>query len=233
MRKTKLILALSLCSVLLFSACAKPEATTENSGSDSTSEVVSESVTAPESAAAAEADAPAASAASDFEFGDNGQGQLLVTGYTGAGGVVVIPSEVDGKAVVGIKRLAFYDQRQTIETIIVPDGIEVIEKDAFHDMQKLQKLVIGEGIKQLPKSAINTNPALTEIELPDSLEVLDEYAILGVASLQQVWLGPNVQEIGYGNFYPAEESKLEVHGYKSTPVESFCEENGYHFVERL
>ena len=64
----------------------------------------------------------------DFQWRLDG-GSITITGYTGAGGAVTIPAEINGRRVTSIGQNAFADSQLTYITI--PHGVTSIERSAF------------------------------------------------------------------------------------------------------
>lgn len=70
-----------------------------------------------------------------FTFTTN-NGAITITGYTGDGGAVLIPSTTNGYAVVSISNQAFYDCTNLV-SIIIPDSISNIGDYAFEGCTNL------------------------------------------------------------------------------------------------
>ena len=75
-----------------------------------------------------------------------------ITKYVGREKDIAIPSEIDGKPITVIGKNAFEDF--DIESIIVPDGIETIEKQAFVKCPQLKSVVIGKSVKNIGQDII-------------------------------------------------------------------------------
>ena len=58
------------------------------------------------------------------------EGVVTITGYTGAGGNVVIPTEIDDTSVVVIGNYAFLNQT-SIVNVSIPDSLRTIGSYAF------------------------------------------------------------------------------------------------------
>ena len=65
----------------------------------------------------------------DFEWRADGSGGIIITGYTGAGGTVVIPSEINKTPVRSIGVEAFWEKKLT--NVIIPDSVISIGDRAF------------------------------------------------------------------------------------------------------
>ncbi len=69
------------------------------------------------------------SPASDFIWASNGS-EVQINGYAGPGGVIIIPSEIDGLPVTRIAQKAFYDV-DNMTGLVLPDTLKVIGDYAF------------------------------------------------------------------------------------------------------
>ena len=81
--------------------------------------------------------------ASDWEYEENADGGITITGYSPTTGYVpndiTVPSEIGGKQVVAIGKRAFEDCRN-IESVTIPDGIVSIGQDAFVGCWALERV---------------------------------------------------------------------------------------------
>ena len=119
--------------------------------------------------------------ASDFETAPaEGTDGVVVGNYRGKDKVIVIPSKIDGKDVVGIESMAFANHTD-IEGVVVPQGVLFINGSAFVNCTKLAYVVLPEGLKKLDDGCFaGTN--ITDIVLPASLEDTGHggYGLLGL-----------------------------------------------------
>ena len=97
------------------------------------------------------------SSQSDFVFL-----QGTITGYTGTGGVVDIPSTIGGVpvAVVGV---GAFQNNSTITSLVIPDSVTLIYDKAFQRMSSLESAKIGNGVTYVGDSAFGNNAALTRV----------------------------------------------------------------------
>ena len=112
----------------------------------------------------------------DWDYSVRGDGTVEITGYTGNSTALVIPSEIDGKAVTSIGYEAFRG-RTALTSITIPNSVTSIGWDAFTGCT-----------------------ALTSITIPDSVTSIGDYAFDGCTSLTNVTLGNSVTSIGWGAF---------------------------------
>jgi hypothetical protein len=78
---------------------------------------------------------------SDFIY-NFAHGGIAITGYTGSGGDVVIPSEIGGVPVVRIEYRAFVDSI-TLTSVTIPDSVTFIESEAFLQCTNLTSVTIA------------------------------------------------------------------------------------------
>lgn len=118
--------------------------------------------------------------ASDFETGPaEGTDGVVIGNYRGKDKVVVIPSKIDGKDVVGIESMAFANNND-IEGVVIPQGVLFINDSAFVNCTKMTYVVLPEGLKKLDHGCFS-GANVTDIVLPASLEDINNgYGLLGL-----------------------------------------------------
>lgn len=107
----------------------------------------------------------------DFTYAVSG-GVARITGYTGLGGNITIPSMLGGYSVTSISTNAFIN-RTTITGAIIPSSVTSIAASAFRGC---------------------TN--LVNISIPDSVTSIGDYAFYGCSSLASITIGRGLASIG-------------------------------------
>ncbi|MDR2514337.1 MAG: hypothetical protein LBD02_03905 [Christensenellaceae bacterium] len=98
----------------------------------------------------------------DFEAVSDGAGGWKITGYTGSGGLVVIPDELDGLPVTEIADLAFYrSSPQVTANLVIPESVRVIGERAFDASDASG--VPGGGLVFLSVTFLQPDPTLITI----------------------------------------------------------------------
>ena len=98
-----------------------------------------------------------------------------VTGYTGQGGTVEIPSMLGGKPVVAIGDTAF-NGNETITSVTMPDSVTTIGQRAFYDCKALKQLTLPENLTDIGAYAFSGCTALQNVTLPGKLATIAEHA---------------------------------------------------------
>ncbi len=104
-------------------------------------------------------------------------GAITITGYSGAGGDVNIPSSIGGLPVLAIGEWAFA-RSVTVTNLTIPEGVTSIGSSALSECTKL----LG-------------------VRLPNSLTNIEQQAFDGCSSLNSLSIGANVGNIGWFAFY--------------------------------
>ena len=123
----------------------------------------------------------------DFTYIVTEQSTITITGYTGKGGNVIIPSEIDGKPVTVIKDGI---SNETGDPYNYIDG-------GFHNKQ-LTGVTIPNTVTYIGDYAFSINQ-LTSVFIPNSVTYIGEYAFMA-NQLTSVNIPNSVTSIGYGAF---------------------------------
>ena len=133
-----------------------------------------------------------------FEYEENEDGTITITGYTGTDATVTIPSEIDGKSVVSIGRSAFY-KCETIRQLVISEGITGME-DAFTYCENLETVSFPNTLKSIGRGAFSDCIKLNNINLPDGLVSIGDYSFLDCIKLNNINLPDGLTSIGQGAF---------------------------------
>lgn len=128
----------------------------------------------------------------------------------------------------------------SLESIVIPSGIEVIEREVFLNCKNLKKVQLPDSLKQIGANAFEGCSSLKEITLPDGLEMILVGAFSDCESLEEISIPQNVYKLGCGVFKGCFNLK-KVYFYGDFPEDYFkfrsvvClvttdEEKGYGYV---
>lgn len=130
-------------------------------------------------------------AATDFTF-DTTTG--YITGYNGSAKDVVIPDEIAGYKIRGIKEGVF--KKKDITTVVIPDTVTAIEKEVFYGCTHLKEINMSHNITAIGESAFENCTAIKKVEIPYSVKTVGKSAFAGCTSLKKVIIPSSVSSIG-------------------------------------
>lgn len=145
----------------------------------------------------------AAEAVMEFQVGDylcrgSSDGTVTIIDYTGSeNGELVIPSELDGRAVTGIGEKAFYEEDMT--SVILPESVTYIGDEAFYFCSKLRKLLISENVTYIGDYAF-AGCRLTDFVIPEGVQYIGDAAFC-YTEMSSVTIPDSVTAMGENPFY--------------------------------
>ena len=128
-----------------------------------------------------------------------GSGICTITGYTGTGGNITIPSTLYGLTVTTIAASAFTNNT-SLTGITIPEGVTSIGDYAFKGCTNLTSITIPEGVTSIGTGTFQVCSKLTSVTMPASLIKIDSYAFQNCISLTSVSIPKNVTSIGMNAF---------------------------------
>ena len=124
-------------------------------------------------------------------------GKLLAMAETGS--VCKIPAGVHmiGSNLINIE---WGDKNETIEELMLPEGLQTIESSAFKNCLALRKVTFPESLQTIGVGAFADCYSLTEIILPEGLVTIEGNAFARCKALEKVVFPKNLKTIGAGAF---------------------------------
>lgn len=113
--------------------------------------------------------------------------------YTGPGGTIVLPN---GLREIG--KDAFSGRRDMEADVVIPEGVEIIRESAFYDCIKLRSVTLPESLCTIEMLAFLECRSLLELTIPQNVRKIGCWAFLRCAGLQKITLsgaqtGPDVR----------------------------------------
>lgn len=150
----------------------------------------------------------------DFSYVISGK-DVMITKYDGNDSYVIVPDEIDGRAVTIIGRGAFAGS--DMEYINLPNRLEIILGEAFSGCKELKSVVLPNSVKKIGGVYYSSsNHYYAESDK-------DQYTFAYCDSLSEFVMGDNVDEIGRATFwydgvldnisYSPSINKLRPYGY--------------------
>ena len=163
----------------------------------------------------------------NFEYDILPEDTVVITKYLGDETRVFVPEMLDGKVVSVIGKSAF-QENDSIEQIVLPQGIEVIESQAFQDCPCLQYVVMGTELKSIGRDAFSYCSSLKELRLPEGMTVVDLCICAYCPSLESVVIPQSMEEINPFAFVECNKLYL-IYGSNSC-AETYAQRNGLVYV---
>lgn len=144
-------------------------------------------------------------APSNFEYSENSDGTVTITGYKGSSLRIGIPEKIDGKIVSAIGQNAFngYDDKNEVENsnasiiaVNIPDTVKRIENGAFANDFKLKYVKLSANLEVLSESAFASCSILENVEIPKTVTEIGSYAFYKCDGLTEAVIPDSVEKIG-------------------------------------
>jgi hypothetical protein len=129
-----------------------------------------------------------------FTFTTN-NGAITITGYTGSGGAVVIPSSTNDYPVTSIGVGAF-DRCTSLTNVTIPNSVTNIGDYAFEYCTNLNGVTIGTRVTSIGVEAFVDCTSLASVTIPNSVTSIEDYAFNDCTSLTNITIPNSVTHIG-------------------------------------
>ncbi len=86
-------------------------------------------------------------------------GSAYITGYTGSDPILIIPSQIDGKNVAGIRENTFMGAEE-LTAVVIPDTVTSVGDKAFSACPSLTTVTLGSGVSNIGDMAFSACPSL-------------------------------------------------------------------------
>jgi hypothetical protein len=145
--------------------------------------------------------APAAVQA-QFSFVTNADNTLSLSGYSGPGGNITIPSTNDSGlpvTIIGNGSDIFFGTN--ITSITIPASVTSISFEVFYGCFGLTNVIIGPNVASIGANAFEGCSALSALFIPNSMTNIADYAFAYCTALTNITVGTNVAGIEDDAFY--------------------------------
>lgn len=127
---------------------------------------------------------------------------VVITKYSPDGSddsIILIPTQISGRNVVGIGDMAFA-YANGITKIIIPNSVRFIGKNAFFYCEDLIEVVIPNSVEEIGSFAFGGCEKLVKTNLSTKMEIISKYTFTGCWALEPVIIPSNILRIGEGAF---------------------------------
>ena len=139
-----------------------------------------------------------AEAIAQFVFTTNGDNTITITGYSGPGGNVVIPSATNGYPVTSIGNSIFY-LRTNITGLTIPNGVTNIGYNACGFCSGLTNVTIPSSVINIGAYAFSGCSSLTSLTIATNVINIGAYGFASCSGLSNLTVDAN--NIGFDAFW--------------------------------
>ncbi len=136
-----------------------------------------------------------AEAATSGTCGDN-----LIWTFDKATGELVISGTGDMECCGSLWDIPWYDDRSTIKSVSIGNGVTSICDHAFYDCDSLTSVTIPDSVTSIDDSAFEGCDSLTSVTIPDSVTSIGDEAFAYCDSLTSITIPESVISLGYTAF---------------------------------
>jgi len=142
----------------------------------------------------------------DFGYTTNPDNTIIITNYTGSGGAVAIPDNIEGKTVTILGPFAFYSCT-SLTNVTIPNSVtNIVGRNvflgggAFCGCTSLTNVTIGNSVIIIGDSTFYSCTSLADVTIPNSVTTIGGGAFASCTSLADVTIPNSVITIGGGAF---------------------------------
>ena len=138
----------------------------------------------------------------EYEFTVDDSGNATITGYTGAGGDLVIPAVLGDAGqypVTAIGEFTFFFN-DALTGVTLPDGLTSIGADAFGLCESLKSVTLPESLTEIGETAFEGCSVLPGIRIPDSVKSIGWGAFSYCCELSSINIPASLETLGSAPF---------------------------------
>ncbi|MDR2768070.1 MAG: leucine-rich repeat domain-containing protein, partial [Treponema sp.] len=132
---------------------------------------------------------------------------IVLAYYTGAGGAVTIPAEIEGLPVVDIGTV--FADNEKITSVVIPEGVTEIKRRAFNGCKALHSITFPKSLRTIAGGVYQYSwsnlpfydTRLTSLEIPEGVTSIGDAAFYEIDHLASVSIPASVTSIGNSVFF--------------------------------
>ena len=133
-----------------------------------------------------------------WEYANLKNGTVAILGYKGTEKNIDLSEFAHGTvSIIGGYAFAYTD----IESVVLPDSLEQIQRHAFSECAKLKNITIPENVTFIAQYAFYKTGIETLTFTGNNIKVIEQYAFSGTKALKSVTIPGSLEKLGTGVFY--------------------------------
>ena len=125
-----------------------------------------------------------------------------------------------------ICQVDFFENK--LEEIIIPDGVTEIGDSAFAGCKNVKEIKLPETLETIGYCAFESCTGLESIKIPSKVKTIEQEAFGYCVSLKMIILPESVESIGTDAFYECNE-EFTIYGYEGKYAQQYANENNIPF----
>lgn len=158
----------------------------------------------------------------DFEY-EIIDGGVTITKYTGTSTDITVPETIEDTPV---KRIGFFafEAQFAVQSVTLPDTVEVICEGAFIDCASMRTINIPESVTGIERSAFAACTGLESIVIPASVQSIDMEAFTACENMTSLTI--NNPSLEYADWGLEELPNLTIYASADSAIYKWASENG-------
>ena len=115
-------------------------------------------------------------------------------------GVLTISGEGAMKSYLSYADVPWYNERNSIKTVVIESGVTSIGKSAFYRCESMTDITIPDTVTKIGWESFQSCRSLTSIDIPDSVTEIIGCAFHNCSALTSVTIPSGVTSLGEGTF---------------------------------
>ena len=162
-------------------------------------------------------------ATENFEY-EIVDGKATITKYTGTSINVEVPAEIEDAPVTRIGFYAF-EAKYGIESVVLPETVELICENAFMDCASMKTINIPETVKGIERGAFVSCTSLESLVIPQNTEYILMEAFTACESMTSLTI--NNSDLEYDNWGLEELPNLTIYAPENSAVYNWATEKNF------
>ncbi|MCR4561993.1 MAG: leucine-rich repeat protein [Bacilli bacterium] len=111
--------------------------------------------------------------------------------------IAIVPgAEIPSSVEIIAGGLFKYEAHRFRKTLSLPEGLKIIEKDAFGGLRLIKEIVLPNSLERIEEGAFKNCLSLKKIALPNGVSEVAPHLFEGCQALEEAKLGENTKKIG-------------------------------------